>query len=245
MKLYGSAGAAIRGLGSDLRWRGLVADVARWQGTSAPRPTLELIGSAVRMPIAPTREALALDVAPQLPWAEEHFLERVSGTPHNPPPSSERWPGNAGSPEHRADGLYAHTYPERFWPRSLLPDGVRFRTGDLSDVIELLRRDPTTRQAVLPVWFPEDTGAVEGQRVPCTIAYWFVLRGDHLHATYFIRSCDYFRHLRDDIYLAGRLVQWLIWQLKWDDDVRPGFLDFVVGSLHCWESERNLLPEKP
>src|SRR5262245_9321217 len=35
---------------------------------------------------------LAAMVDPNLPWAEAHFQERVSGIPLNPPPSSEYWP---------------------------------------------------------------------------------------------------------------------------------------------------------
>jgi hypothetical protein len=60
-------------------------------------------------------------------------------------------------------------------------------------------REPFTRQAFLPIWYPEDTGSVHGERVPCTIGYHFIRRGDWVHVVYYIRSCDFFRHFRDDI----------------------------------------------
>jgi hypothetical protein len=114
---------------------------------------------------------------------------------------------------------------ERFWPkragispqRSLngLPrKGVHFNYGDLDDLVNLLAKDPGTRQAYLPVWFPEDTGAVEGQRVPCTIGYLFTIHQGFLHITYYIRSCDLFRHFNDDVYLAMKLAYWIVDKLN-------------------------------
>jgi hypothetical protein len=67
---------------------------------------------------------------------------------------------------------------ERYWPKYInwaqdeepqdAMFGIRYNYGDLNDVVDLLARSPATRQAVLPVWFPEDTGAVHGERVPCS-----------------------------------------------------------------------------
>lgn len=179
-------------------------------------------------------------------WADDHFNERVSGDPLNPPPSHVRWPyAVRGNSDHTTDQTFSHTYPERFWPKhaghmlascSHIADmvheeqdprlrglkihqkawqcdhgdrfGVRFPYGDLEDVVQLLVRNPLTRQAFLPVWFPEDTGAIHGQRVPCTLGYHFMVRGNKLTTRYYIRSCDAYRHLSNDIYFAARLAQW-------------------------------------
>lgn len=181
-------------------------------------------------------------IQPQLPWADEHFAERTSGIPHNPPPSSARWlTTREGHFEHLVDGKFSHTYPERFWPKSFGRSGIRYAYGDLFDVMRLLSERRYTRQAFLPVWFPEDTGATAHQRVPCTLGYWFRViphsEGDRLHMTYYIRSCDYVRHFRDDVYLATRLAQWAAWYL----DVGIGTLTMHIGSMHVFARDLPIL----
>lgn len=37
-------------------------------------------------------DQLRSEIEPNLPWADDHFLERVGGKPLNPPPSHEHWP---------------------------------------------------------------------------------------------------------------------------------------------------------
>lgn len=208
-------------------------------------------------------------IQPDSPWAEDHFQERVSGIPHNPAPSAARWPHAVrGNGDHTTDaGQYDHTYPERFWPRhagachsyvTLMSDGspeplaisdnfcggrsgIRFAYGDLADVVKLLQRDPYTRQAYLPVWFPEDTGAHDGDghpiRVPCTLGYHFMLTQDHkLNMRYYIRSCDVRRHLANDVYMACRLLQWVAMQLP--ITVKPGRMVMHIGSLHAFRADR-------
>src|ERR1041384_5480764 len=132
----------------------------------------------------------ALDTIPGIDfnWAREHFGERVSGEPLNPAPSHVRWPyAVRGNEDHTSDTKFDHTYPERFWPEWAGDGGdrpanmgIRFPYGDLRDVVGLLATKPLTRQAYLPVWFPEDTGATEGQRVPCTLGYHFMQRNNRL-----------------------------------------------------------------
>lgn len=192
-------------------------DVGEWQAIRGDIPqakTIEVEDITLMMDIPSTLEELQDEVKPNLPWAEEHFGERVSGIPYNPPPSHVRWPfAQAGNSQHLSDQKFSHTYPERFWPKFAGGDGfqanfgIRYVYGDLEDLIQLLKRNPHTRQAYLPVWFPEDTGAINGQRVPCTLGYHFLVRNGGLKIVYYIRSCDFFRHFNDDVYMAARLAQ--------------------------------------
>jgi thymidylate synthase len=100
----------------------------------------------------------------------------------------------------------------------------------------------------LPIWFPEDTGSSHGGRVPCTLGYHFIRRDNVLHVVYFIRSCDYLRHFRDDIYLAVRKVMWIIKELQeigghsdsWMK-VKPGTFTMHITSLHIFENEYELV----
>lgn len=183
-------------------------------------------------------------ILPNLPWAEDHFLERVSGKPVNPGVEWRNWPFHASADTFRnLDGLFTHTYMERYWTPPVM--GIRYKYGDLDNVIELLRSQPFTRQAFLPVWFPEDTGVVHGGRVPCTLGYHFIRRGDHLSIVYYIRSCDYIRHFRDDVYMTIRLCIWVLNELRrlapdsWTK-VKPGSLIMHVTSLHMFVNDFNL-----
>lgn len=233
-------------LSIELRQAPLV-DVGEWQAIRADIPqtrTRELQDVVFEYSLPVSMPQLQKEVGPNLPWAEDHFQERVSGIPHNPPPSHEWWPfAQRGNDQHRKDEKFSHTYPERFWARWNIPVamprfGIRYRYGDLDDVVNLLQESPFTRQAYLPVWFPEDTGAHQGERVPCTLGYHFLRRGDYLSCRYFIRSCDFLRHFRDDVYMAGRLTQWVAEKLE---GVQAGNLVMFIGSLHIFEGEQGTL----
>lgn len=202
------------------------------------------------------------DIHPNLPWADNHFeRDRVCGLPVNPGFTWQDWPWSNRANTFRTHGAqFDHSYAERFWPKyagktvdgaggdeliiggveTLTPNrGPRFPYGDLRDVVNLIDRDPTTRQAVLPIFFPEDTGATQGQRVPCSLFYHFYHHDGRLHMRYDIRSCDALRHFRDDIYLAVRLQLWVIKSLRlaspdrWKD-LRMGRFTMNIGSFHCF-----------
>lgn len=186
-------------------------------------------------------------IEPNLPWAEDHFQERVSGVPLNPPPSEAYWPyAQAGNAAHKSGEKFSHSYPERFWPKfaevpELKPQngGIRFRYGDLSDLVEILKVNPRSRQANLPVWFPEDLAAsLQGARVPCTLGYHFLLQADgYLHMSYYMRSCDLVRFFKDDVYMAGRLLQWVAERTK----LPVGSLKMYVANLHAFEGDHSFL----
>jgi hypothetical protein len=264
---------AYRDLAGFLLHSGSVVDTGHWQAmTDVPQTnTIELTGMTFHYDIPSGPAQLASDVRPSTPWAEAQFRERVSGEPLNPGRTYQLWPWFRGNvPQHQdEEEKFSHTYMERFWPR-LAGDtylggygiqhqdqvgygqqenlGIRYRYGDLNDVIKLLARQPFTRQAYLPVFFPEDTGAHHEERIPCTLGYHLMRRSDKLHVFYPIRSCDFFRHFADDVYMAARLVQWVIDQLtdnveegnarnSWNQ-VYPGRLVMSISSLHVFEPER-------
>lgn len=242
--------------------------------------TYELVDASFRIDVPRSSEdwAKTLDPFVNLGWADEHFLERVGGEPLNPPPSHERWPWSRHNEKHQdAATQFAHTYPERMWPKRANPDelmvfksgrqaeahtGIRYAYGDLYDVVQLLVRSPLTRQAFLPIWFPEDTGAVWQQRVPCTLGYHFMIRHGVMSMRYYMRSCDLVRHFADDVYLAGRLLQWVCnqwnnetygmhWAVSDCDALDPpgyravttGHLQMYMASLHAFSGDRYTLEQ--
>lgn len=304
-------------IGPALLDMGSRVEVPTWQALDVrDKPqgaTIELENTLLHAwKIPSTVEELQAACEPNLPWAENQFLERVGGKPLNPGETFKEWPWYKGNVEqHRKltcpnckteftghqsktmpcpvcaenlppfgsiDPKFSHTYMERYWPKranggksgsggTRVHQGIRYEYGDLYDVVKLLNVQPTTRQAYLPVFFPEDTGAVHGGRVPCSLGYLFMLRNGRLNITYYIRSCDFLRHFRDDVYMTARLCQWVLDQLvprrpeddqpmsadEYDDrslmdtprdhatkewaGVEPGHLTMHIGSLHVFEGD--------
>lgn len=239
----------------------------RWQGqqiTGKPEMVpIELENVIFEIPMANTVPGAQQQIGPNLPWAEKHFNERVCGLPLNPPPSAAEWPfAQAGHKQHTDHwGQFSHTYPERFWPKHAghpvsghcdgrgcetgSQAGIRFQYGDLEDVVSMLHTEPDTRQAFLPIWFPEDTGAVDGQRVPCTLGYHFMIREKRLNVTYLIRAVDFVRHFRDDVYMATRLAQWVRSKL-WERQMlglEMGTLTMHTISMHCFAGDMHALEQ--
>lgn len=240
----------------------------RWQSVAAPMDTYELLNYSFALMLpGEDLDWYRREIQPNLPWADRHFeLERVSGDPVNPGATWREWPYARSADRHRREGeedpQFDHSYAERYWPKHagrtpggiLLEDpkseghrGYRFPYGDLDDLVDVLAGEPTTRQAYLPVWFPEDLGAAKlGKRVPCSLGYHFIMREDRLHIIYYLRSCDFVRHFRDDVYLTIRLLLWVLGQCRLarpENDwarVVPGTLTMHVTSLHMFESDKRL-----
>ena len=237
--------------------KGVEVPPTQWQSqdvSDKPEMTpIEVIGHTLRWKVPWTIGEAQGGFEPNLPWAEDHFKERVGGEPLNPSPSEAWWPfARKKNKEHKEDGQrFSHTYPERIWPRRANAIGnghgdnfgIYYRFGDLSDMVNMLIENPLTRQAYLPIWFPEDTGAAQGQRVPCTLGYHFMFRPDADGAlsgliTYYMRSCDALRHLKDDAYMAARLLQWVVGKLRENEiDARPNTLLMHISSLHLFKGD--------
>lgn len=251
-------------------------NVGEWQSQHDQEKFLmrELLHVAFEMPMPADQETLGYQTGARLPWAEDHFKERVGGFPLNPAPSEKWWPfrqkkdGDTNT-DHKSEGeKFSHTYPERMWPKfaevpeELINDGgpgyqqwgpaeinrgIRFDYGDLRDVLLQLVNHPFTRQAYLPIWFPEDTGAVHGKRVPCTLGYHFIIRDGKLDISYFMRSTDLLRHFQDDVYLAVRLAQWMVSQINdanfypGDEPLKVGKLIFHTANMHIFEGDAGII----
>lgn len=254
-----------------------------WQSQQISMPMLEMLHVVMEMPMPATAEQLAEVTGARMPWAEDHFQERVGGQPLNPSPSEAWWPFRKKSADgdtnkdHKSEGeAFSHTYPERMWPKwanvpqDLEPAtgypqnrGIRFDYGDLRDVVNQLHRAPLTRQAYLPIWFPEDTGAVHGKRVPCTLGYHFLITHEgKLDISYFMRSTDLLRHFQDDVYMAIRLAQWVVYEFNLismadaakeysetgaytyredQDELKVGKLVFHTANMHIFEGDKALI----
>lgn len=254
-----------------MRTRSDLVENPRWQGVDTSKKP-EMAMHEVRHVII-NAEMMSDDldyyrnqIKPNLPWADDHFDERVCGYPINPGIQWAKWPWGNSAANFMEGGFFNHNYMERYWPKwagkkkepsetweqyneylinnqNMITSkhGIRYRYGDLNDVVDQLVREPLTRQAILPVWFPEDTGVVHRGRAPCSLYYQFLMRGDRLGITYMIRSCDWVRHFRDDIYLTVRLLLWVLDRVREKDDrwknVTPGLFLMHITSLHCFRND--------
>lgn len=260
-------------------------EAATWQGVDVSKKrearTHELMNCHFMVPLngVNSLDHWAKDIKPNLPWANDHFEERVGGAPINPGVEWANWPWGGNAEKFLLpSGKFNHNYMERYWPKQagktwspsktreefqeeyhrrslghmlgMVNRGIRWEYGDLNDVVHLLVKDPTTRQAWLPVWFPEDTGIGDGGRKPCTIGYHFMMRDEKLFIHYAIRSCDFHRHMQDDIYLTIRLALWIIDQASKIDEsgvwphVTLESFSMWVGSLHMFENDMLQLRNK-
>lgn len=246
----------------DLKFHGREIRTKKWQGIDSPAPMVELLNLHWQAPVPETIEELQKQCHGDYPWAEDHFQERIAGIPTNPGEEYRNWPGykNAAfnDKNFRPTEKFSHTYQERYWPKlagekgnirkeedgklvGTFNMGIRFSYGDLWDVINLLRNDPDTRQAYLPIWFPEDTGVLHGGRVPCSIGYHFIFRDGRLHIQYLLRACDAKKHFRNDVYLTCRLLQYVADKIDPICKVEIGNLTMDIISFHVFKPELNLI----
>lgn len=159
-----------------------------------------------------------------------------------------------GSPKSHRDTVWGrewparfnHSYADRLWPKRLEGGsdfvGQHWTYGDLNDFVDLLVKYPNTRQAWIPLFFPEDTGIADDARKMCSLGYQVIVRGGQSHIWYPLRSCDFVRHWRDDCYLAVRLLLWVTDQCRlrseaWRNIV-PGTYSMHMTSLHIFEGDQ-------
>ena len=67
-------------------------DVGEWQSIQGSVMMRELLHVVFEYDMPATQQDVAEDTGARLPWAEDHFLERVGGEPLNPAPSEAWWP---------------------------------------------------------------------------------------------------------------------------------------------------------
>ena len=249
-----------------------VVRTERWQGVAANTETIELRSVNFELSLLGVED---LDhwrgqIKPNLPWADVAFEERVCGEPLNPGHAWKSWPW-ASSAANFIQKRFNHHYNERLWPKfarrtetgELPVWGPRTRKypasdlraisgiggdwyGDLDNLVELLVKQPHTRQAVIPLFYPQDTGIGDGGRKMCSLCYQFLLRDEKLHIWYPLRSCDFRRHFRDDAYLAVRMLLWVLQECRKLDNERwngvtPGSLGMHMTSLHIFATDKEWL----
>ena len=109
----------------------------------------------------------------------------------------------------------------------------------IKDLVRLLKRDPDTRKAIIPIFDHDDTLYYGGrQRIPCSMYYDFLIRQNGkgekvLHICYHQRSSDFVQHFGNDVYLAWKLMEYVAKEVG----VKPGYLYHTIDSLHAYKKD--------
>lgn len=96
-------------------------------------------------------------------------------------------------------------------------------------LLETLRRDPDSRQAVATIWTPSPG---KSKDVPCTMALQLFLRDGQLHGIVTMRSNDLWLGTPYDFFNFSQVVNGLAGDLG----VEPGSFTLQAGSSHVYES---------
>ena len=111
---------------------------------------------------------------------------------------------------------------------------MRGATNQIENIVSLLKRKPSSRQAVLQL-FDADDIIDEHKDVPCTCTIQFLLRRDALEMITIMRSNDAYVGLPHDVFCFTMFQEILARRL----DVEPGVYRHIVGSLHLYERNVN------
>ena len=154
-------------------------------------------------------------------WADAEFEERVDPEYTNP--------GEAYK-------LREHIWQEFLNGRGRFDYSYNNRMEcSLDFVIKELRKNPDSRQAIISVWDarldPEGMGGK--YRIPCSMYYQLMVRGERVNIIYNQRSADVVTHFGNDVYLAWRLMEYIAGKIN----MRPGFLFHNIGSLHAYKKD--------
>jgi len=241
MRVYRNLVEAMKETERDLFEMGVLVKGIKSQGKDIGKAgwTREIIGHTYSIPltcaeqwsqIEPALEALEIRPGRGEDFCSYILMEisdRLGRTGKQNPGNAYLWRLGYWRNHMELDGKFSYTYDERIAPW-------------LDNIISLLRRDPGTRQAILPIWrtSPDNPRVVQGtRRVPCSMYYQFFIRdrfeGTVLDMHYVMRSCDLYTHFPFDVVFACKLGLYVGKRLG----IAPGRLVHTVGSLHTYYSD--------
>jgi thymidylate synthase len=195
--------------------------------------TKEIIGYGFRVMNARTDEALeAAAKFHQLPieqvqrYCFAEMGDRLYEKPLNPGTSYKLRP-EVWDEFLNKKGKFDYTYSERI-------------NLTLQFLLDTLKRDVASRQAVLSIWRPLDIANSGGvSRIPCSLHYQFIIRPENdklvMNVIYTMRSCDIYTHFGFDVAMAIMLGHAVREMLPYP--IRAVHLTMNIGSLHAYRKD--------
>jgi thymidylate synthase len=111
---------------------------------------------------------------------------------------------------------------------------MRGEIDQIESVVDLLRRKPSSRQAVIQLFNAEDL-LKDYNDIPCTCTMQFLIRKGCLHAVVHMRSNDAFIGLPHDVFAFTFIQELLARTLK----LELGLYKHAVGSLHIYDDDKD------
>jgi thymidylate synthase len=109
-------------------------------------------------------------------------------------------------------------------------------SGQYNVVVDRLRNDPDTRQAVVTMWSPPLDMLERKKDYPCTILHQFRIRNGKLNMSVYMRSNDVWLGAAYDFFQFTRVQLALCSILS----IEPGTYAHHVGSLHIYENNYSM-----
>ena len=223
----------------DLLVRGISVECNSYQDkklVGADRVVKEIIGVAFKVdkPLLDREEGIRYifkdDTDRIIKYCNQEIADRCSGQPLNPG-NSYKIRADMWTKFLEGSGKFSYQYAERLWTHD------QFRT-----VIDCLKEDQGTRQAVLAIWNPDldmvGSKLGGGNRIPCSLNYQFLIRNNRLHCIYSMRSNAALGHWPIDLYCATGLMEYVVKELKDTyPDLKVGSLTYMAGSFHAFQWE--------
>ena len=129
------------------------------------------------------------------------------------------------------------------------PPGVAYTYGhrlrgsvfgdQLEAVVEKLARAPHTRRAVMATWQPGD---IDSSDPPCILVIQFLVHGEYLDATAYIRSNDMVRAWPANIYAVAKLAETVAREVsaRTGRQLRLGIVTTLSASAHIYDRDVEL-----
>jgi len=127
--------------------------------------------------------------------------------------------------------LYGAYGPRIFVEKASIKTQFAPKSGWQS-VVDTLKKDPDSRQAISLVWREEDMHKTDTKDYPCTVYLHFLIRDNKLCMISNMRSNDVWLGIPNDIFCFTMLQELMASELGLD----MGFYQHNDGSLHMYES---------
>lgn len=228
MRIYSNLSEAVKETERELVEMGTINKPETMQDKdvkgNAAYETKELLGYSYAITNQRERDTDFVVLGGDLQYANQEIMDRVDPSWLNPGQSylcrEEVWK------EFLHKGRFAYTYNERI-------------REQLDWIIEELKANPSTRQAVLTIYDRHQDMANMGgkSRIPCSMYYQFLRRKRNgkevLDVIYTMRSCDFYTHYLYDVWLTMKFQCYIAGCLG----IEPGHFTHFIGSLHAYRKD--------
>lgn len=163
------------------------------------------------------------------------FIWYISGSnnPNGIIPYAKFWDGIKNP-----DGTVNSNYGHRFFGHdkdTLVERSTSHTDSQWGTVVDILKKDPDSRQAIMNVHLPKDRW-VGNKDIPCTLSLQFFIRENRLHLIVNMRSNDIILGFTNDVFQFTMLQEVMALELRETyPDLELGAYFHNAGSMHIYD----------